>query len=314
MIEVKHLTKRYGHFLALEDVSFQIGEGEIVGLLGPNGAGKSTVMNILTGCLSASEGEVRVAGVDVREHPTEAKKSVGYLPEQPPLYPDMTVGEYLRFVYDLKQVDLPREPHLKEICELVKLGDVEHRLIGHLSKGYRQRVGIAAALIGDPKLVIFDEPTVGLDPKQIIEVRHLLRTLAKRHTVLLSTHILAEAKAVCQRVLILNHGQLIADEATDALARKVEENTHFQYSIIGPEKDVVKLLRGVSGVKDVISTGERDGEAWVYALSGVAGQDCRKAVYYALAKQGYPIIAAGAVGADLESIFIRLVDNATSKQ
>ena len=314
MIEVSHLSKRYGQLLALDDVSFSVGEGEIVGLLGPNGAGKSTMMNILTGCLSLSEGEVKVAGVDVREDPIKAKANIGYLPEQPPLYPDMTVLEYLRFVYDLKQVDMPRDPHLEEIISLTKLGDVAHRLIAHLSKGYKQRVGIAAALIGDPKLVIFDEPTVGLDPKQIIEVRQLLRLLAKRHTVLLSTHILAEARAVCSRVLILNRGQLIADQGTEDLSRDVENHVYYKYSIVGNEANVLKTLNAVSGVRQVTLTGERDGEASVYLVEGASGADCRKAIYYALAKNMYPILAASASGADLESLFIRLVDASNKKK
>ena len=308
MIEVSHLSKRYGQLLALDDVSFTVGEGEIVGLLGPNGAGKSTMMNILTGCLSLSEGTVKVAGVDISEHPLAAKANIGYLPEQPPLYPDMTVMEYLHFIYDLKQVKLPREAHLEEIMGLIKLKDVAHRLIAHLSKGYKQRVGIAAALVGDPKLVIFDEPTVGLDPKQIIEVRQLLRVLAKRHTVLLSTHILAEAKAVCSRVLILNRGQLVADQPTDDLARDMDSHVHYKYSIVGKQEGVLKTLRSVSGVSDVTVTGERDGEALVYLVEGASGADCRKAIYYALAKESYPILAASLGGADLESLFIRLVD------
>ena len=313
MIEVSHLTKYYGHFCALDDVSFRIRQGEIVGLLGPNGAGKSTAMNILTGCLAATSGEVKINEIDMRENPIEAKRQIGYLPEQPPLYQDMTVMEYLQFVYDLRGCKLPREPHLAEICELVKLGGVEHRLISQLSKGYKQRLGIAQALVGDPKLVILDEPTVGLDPKQIIEVRNLIRTLAKRHTVLLSTHILAEVKAVCQRVLIIHQGKLIADEETDRLSRMVEDSTHYRYSIIGPQKEVVRLLSSVPGVSDVTVTGERDGEAGVYLVSGASGADCRKAIYYACQKDARPILSAGAVGADLETVFIELVDRAESK-
>lgn len=313
MIEVSHLTKYYGHFCALDDVSFRIRQGEIVGLLGPNGAGKSTAMNILTGCLAATSGEVKINEIDMRENPIEAKRQIGYLPEQPPLYQDMTVMEYLQFVYDLRGCKLPREPHLAEICELVKLGGVEHRLISQLSKGYKQRLGIAQALVGDPKLVILDEPTVGLDPKQIIEVRNLIRTLAKRHTVLLSTHILAEVKAVCQRVLIIHQGKLIADEETDRLSRMVEDSTHYRYSIIGPQKEVVRLLSSVPGVSDVTVTGERDGEAGVYLVSGASGADCRKAIYYACQKEARPILSAGAVGADLETVFIELVDRAESK-
>ncbi len=197
MIRVEHLVKRYGTNFALDDVSFEIKEGEIVGLLGPNGAGKSTTMNILTGYLSTTSGAAYVNGINILDDPIEAKKFIGFLPEQPPVYPDMTVIEYLNFVYELKGCTLDREAHLNEILSVVRLGDVRKRLIKNLSKGYRQRVGIAQALINDPKVIIFDEPTVGLDPKQILEVRNLLRTLAKNHTVILSTHILAEVQAVC---------------------------------------------------------------------------------------------------------------------
>ena len=309
MIEVKHLTKHYGTFCALDDVSFSVGKGEVVGLLGPNGAGKSTAMNILTGCLSATCGEVFVGGADMREEPLKAKRMLGYLPEQPPLYPDMTVGEYLRFVYELKGCDLPRDAHLAEICELVRIGDVFCRLISQLSKGYRQRVGIAQALIGDPGLVILDEPTVGLDPKQIIEVRALIRTLSRRHTVLLSTHILAEVQAVCNRVLIINRGKLIADEQTDTLTRMIEDGICYRYGIVGPQKDVLPLLRRVPGVKEAAFTGEYDGEAGIFRLTFAPGADCRKAVYYACAKAGFPILSAVSGGGDLESVFIRLVDN-----
>ncbi len=212
MIQVEHLSKSYGTHRALRDISFSIGEGEVVGFLGPNGAGKSTTMNILTGCLSAGGGRVTVDGIDILEAPAEAKRRIGYLPEQPPLYTDMTVEEYLGFVYDLKGCTLPRRQHLEDVMQQVHILDVRARLIRNLSKGYRQRVGIAQALTGAPPVLIFDEPTVGLDPKQIIEVRNLLRTLGRRHTVILSTHILPEVQAVCDRLLIINEGELIADK------------------------------------------------------------------------------------------------------
>ena len=192
MVKIENLVKRYGTNYALNDISFEIGEGEIVGLLGPNGAGKSTTMNILTGYLSSTSGAAYVNGINILEEPIEAKKYIGFLPEQPPLYPEMTVMEYLNFVYELKGCQLEREAHLAEILAVVRLTDVKDRLIRNLSKGYKQRVGIAQAIVGDPKVIIFDEPTVGLDPKQILEVRNLIRTLGKRHTVILSTHILAE--------------------------------------------------------------------------------------------------------------------------
>ena len=233
MITVEHLIKRYGNYYALNDVSFEIGDGEIVGLLGPNGAGKSTTMNILTGYLAPTAGDITIDGVRLSDDPAGIRRLIGYLPEMPPVYPDMTVDEYLNFVYDLKGCKLPREEHLDEICSVVRLGDVRHRLIRNLSKGYRQRVGIAQALIGDPKVIIFDEPTVGLDPKQILEVRNLIRSLGGKHTVILSTHILAEVQAVCEKIVIIHRGSIIACEKTDELSRVMEDNAHYRYAADG---------------------------------------------------------------------------------
>ena len=252
MIRVEHLSKRYGGHSALDDVSFTIGKGEIVGLLGANGAGKSTTMNILTGYLSASDGEAFVDGISVQNEPLRIKQRIGYLPEQPPLYPEMTVKEYLSFVYDLKRCEFPREPHLEEIMRVVKIYDVRERLIGHLSKGYRQRVGIASALVGDPPILIFDEPTVGLDPKQIIEVRGLLRTLSKNHTIILSTHILPEVQAVCERILVIREGRLVADERTEDIARRMEEESRFRMKIAGgASREIASALKELREVKRV---------------------------------------------------------------
>lgn len=306
MICVEHLTKRYGTLCALDDVSFEIGDGEVVGLLGHNGAGKSTAMNIITGFLSATEGTVRIDGKDIKEDPIAVKRMVGYLPEIPPVYPDMTVREYLDFVYDLKGTRLPREPHLKEIMAVVKVTEVKDRLIRNLSKGYRQRVGIAQTLIGDPKVIILDEPTVGLDPKQIIEVRSLIRTLATRHTVLLSTHILSEVQAVCKRVLILNRARLVADAEVDRLTALVEDKTKYRVSVIGAQRDVEKILHSAQGVTSVTYTAERDGEALVYLVEGAEKSDCRKGIFYACAKAGAPLVGLSCVGADLESVFMQL--------
>ena len=314
MICVKNLTKRYGTLCALDDVSFEIESGEVVGLLGHNGAGKSTAMNIITGYLSASEGTVLVDGVDIKKDPIAVKRMVGYLPENPPVYPDMTVSEYLDFVYDLKGTDLPREPHLKEIMAVVKITEVSDRLIRNLSKGYKQRVGIAQALVGDPKIVILDEPTVGLDPKQIIEVRSLIRTLAKRHTVLLSTHILSEVQAVCRRVLILNRSKLIADAEVDALTALVEDKTRYRAAIIGAQKEVEQALYSAQGVSSVTATGDRDGEATVYMIESTSNTDCRKSIFYACAKAGYPMIGLSAVGADLETVFMQLTAEKTKNE
>lgn len=310
MIRVEHLVKRYGGAYALDDVSFEIGEGEIVGLLGSNGAGKSTTMNILTGYLSATSGSAYIAGLNILENPTEAKRMIGYLPEQPPVYPDMTVMEYLRFVYELKGCSLEREAHLHEVMESVKLLDVSGRLIRNLSKGYRQRVGIAQALIGDPRVIIFDEPTVGLDPKQILEVRNLIRRLGKKHTVILSTHILAEVQAVCERIVIIDHGRIIANERTDELARIIDEASYYEYRIAGPAREIAAALRSVHGVKSVETAGERDKDGAGFLVESERGADVRRAVFSLCASHSWPILGLAAAGGDLESIFIRLVDRA----
>lgn len=308
MVKVENLVKRFGSTYALNDVSFEIGEGEIVGLLGPNGAGKSTAMNILTGYLSATSGSVTVGGIDMIEDPIGAKRLIGFLPEQPPLYPEMTVMEYLNFVYELKGCEFEKEAHLDEIVAVTKLGEVKDRLIANLSKGNKQRVGIAQALIGDPKVVIFDEPTVGLDPKQILAVRNLLRTLAKRHTVILSTHILAEVQAVCERVIIINKGKIIADERTEDIVREIEDGYRYRVKICGPEREVVNTLSRLNGMKSVESTGDRDMDSYSFIFESDKGIDLRKAVFNACSQRGWAIIGLEAVGTDLETVFIRLVD------
>ncbi|MBO5907000.1 MAG: ATP-binding cassette domain-containing protein [Clostridia bacterium] len=308
MVKVKNLVKKYGTSYALNDVSFEIGEGEIVGLLGPNGAGKSTAMNIITGYLSSTSGEAFVGGIDILENPIEAKKYIGFLPEQPPLYPEMTVSEYLNFVYELKGCELPRDEHISEILSVVKLTDVKNRLIKNLSKGYKQRVGIAQALVGDPKVIIFDEPTVGLDPKQILEVRSLIRTLGKRHTVILSTHILAEVQAVCERVIIINKGKIIADEKTDVLTKTIEDGVQYEVKIAGPESEVTSTIKKIIGVRSVTSTGARDGNACVYVVEASAGADIRASLFRACANASWLMIGLAPLGADLESIFIKLVE------
>ncbi len=312
MVRVKNLVKCYGgSSYALNDISFEIKEGEIVGLLGPNGAGKSTAMNILTGYLSATSGAVEIGGIDMMDDPIGAKRQIGYLPELPPVYGDMTVDEYLNFVYDLKGCALPRTEHLNEVREVVKLGDVRRRLIKNLSKGYKQRVGIAQAIIGDPKVIIFDEPTVGLDPKQILEVRNLLRTLGRKHTVILSTHILAEVQAVCDRIIIINRGTIIANEKTDELARVMDENSVYHYSVIGTQRDVITTLRNVKGVLDVEVTNVRDGDAYVYRVE-TAGADVRRQIFRTCAEKGYIIVGLVTADGDLESIFMRLIDRETT--
>ena len=314
MIKVDHLVKYYGSSCAVDDISFEIEKGEIVGLLGPNGAGKSTTMNILTGYLSSTSGSVSIDGLDVLENPREAKKQIGYLPEQPPLYLDMTVLEYLKFVYDLKGCKFNREKHLEEVCEITKIKDVEKRVIRNLSKGYRQRVGIAQALVGNPEVIIFDEPTVGLDPKQVIEVRNLIRTLGKDHTVILSTHILQEVQAVCDRILIVNKGKLVADERTEDITRTVEQNRRFVLKICGPQREVLAFLRSRRGVVYAEQRQGRDGDAYSYMIETELGVDVRKELFYALAERNWPLIGLETLGMSLEDIFISIVDHTTAKE
>ena len=310
MIKIEHLIKNYGPNCAVDDISFEVEEGEIVGFLGPNGAGKSTTMNILTGYLSSTSGKVSIAGIDILSDPIGAKRLIGYLPEQPPLYFDMTVEEYLNFNYDLKGCKLNRREHLDMICETVKIKDVSHRVIRALSKGYRQRVGIAQALIGNPKVIIFDEPTVGLDPKQIIEIRNLIRGLGKSHTVILSTHILQEVQAVCDRIVIINKGKLVANEKTENISAVVEKSRRFNAKICGPQKDILTFLRGMSGISYAEVLAERDGDAYTYLIESEYGVDIRKKLFYELASRNWALIGLEALGMNLEDIFISVVDQA----
>lgn len=314
MIKVEHLVKRYGNNYALNDISFEVSEGEIVGLLGPNGAGKSTTMNILTGYLSTTSGAAYINGVNILDDPIEAKRHIGFLPEQPPVYPDMTVSEYLDFVFDLKGCTLEREAHISAIMGQVKITDVKDRLIKNLSKGYRQRVGIAQALIGEPKVIIFDEPTVGLDPKQILEVRNLIRTLAKKHTVILSTHILAEVQAVCERIIIINRGRIIANERTEDITKTINDGFSVSAKISGPQKEVLSAIRKLRGVKSCEATGERELDAYGYVIESERGIDIRKPLFSLCASSNWPILGLAPAGTDLESIFIKLVDSSDGQK
>ncbi len=308
MIEIKNLVKNYGSKLAVDDISFRVEKGEIVGFLGPNGAGKSTTMNILTGYLSSTSGEAKVGGIDILENPYEAKKLIGFLPEQPPVYPDMTVDEYLGFVYEIKRCRLNREKHLAEIRQVTKIDDVRHRLIKNLSKGYRQRVGIAQALVGNPPVIIFDEPTVGLDPKQIIEIRNLIRNLGQNHTVILSTHILSEVQAVCDRIIIINEGKIIADEKTENITRVVEDNRRYLAKICGPQREILSAIKGITGIVNVDATGEREGDSYTFEIESERGVDIRKPLFYAMSERDWPIIGLEAVGMNLEEVFIKIMD------
>ncbi len=312
MVEVKGLTKRYGSKLALDHVSFKIEEGTVVGFLGPNGAGKSTAMNIITGYLSATEGEVTVSGKNTLDEPSEVKKMIGYLPELPPLYMDMTVKEYLNFMYDLKKAKLPRQQHLSEICRLVKIDNVYNRLIGNLSKGYRQRVGIAQALIGNPPVLILDEPTVGLDPKQIIEIRTLIKSLGKNHTVILSSHILSEVQAVCERIIVINNGRLVADGATDTLAHDLSEDHRLILRAEGPEREMVHAIQALDRVVEVTSLGEKEPGVFELSVECEPDADLRRDIFALMTRKGWPMLALKNSDLTLEDLFLQLTSNDTA--
>ena len=306
MIEVKNLTKRYGTHCAVNNISFQVEEGQILGFLGPNGAGKSTTMNILTGYLSPTDGTVTINGHDILEDPNKAKANIGYLPEQPPLYPDMTVREYLDFMYDLKKCVLPRKRHIAEICKVMKIEDVYGRLIKNLSKGYKQRVGMAQALIGNPPVLILDEPTVGLDPNQIIEIRSLIKVLGKHHTVILSSHILPEIEAVCDRIVVINEGKIVAYDTAAELSAKVSKDRRLTVSIEGPVKEVTTLISGINGVEKVVTLNSRETGVYEYSVEVAEGADIRRDLFTRLAQRGWPLLSSKSQAMSLEDIFINL--------
>lgn len=306
MIEVSHLTKRYGSHLALDDLSFTIPEGQIYGLLGPNGAGKSTTMNILTGCLAATSGQVRIDGVDIFEDPMAAKKHLGYLPELPPLYMDRTPEEYLRFVARAKGVgDVPGE--LERVMALTQITDVKDRLIRNLSKGYRQRVGIAQAILGDPDIIILDEPTVGLDPRQITEIRELIQKLGENKTVILSSHILSEVQAVCDSILILSRGKLVACDTPDNLERLLTGGTALELEADTQPERLEKLLGNLPGVTG-LTVGETAGKhAWARLETGKENlENLSKAVFFRFCDEKLPLLRLTPAKASLEDIFLEL--------
>ncbi len=314
MIEVRNISKRYGSQKAVEDVSFCVNEGEILGFLGPNGAGKSTVMNIITGYISSTSGKVLVDGKDIVEAPAYAKKQMGYLPEIPPLYEDMTVKEYLYFIYDLKRCKLPKISHMKDICSLVGIDDVYSKVIKNLSKGYKQRVGFAQALVGDPKILILDEPTVGLDPRQIAEIRSLIRKLGKRHTVILSSHILPEIQAVCDRIVVINHGKIVANDTEENILTAFEGEKKLFLTVEGAGRDAIRsALERLPGVKSVSFSRERKGSLDV-EITAQKDSDIRKDVFDTAAGNGWTILEMRSSKLTLEEIFIRLTENGTQVQ
>lgn len=306
MIEVINLSKHYGDKKAVNNISFKANDGEILGFLGPNGAGKSTTMNILTGYISSTEGKALINGIDILEEPIKAKANIGYLPEQPPLYPDMTVKEYLRFIYDLKKCKLPRNTHLDDICKLVKIDDVFNRIIKNLSKGYKQRVGLAQALVGNPDVLILDEPTVGLDPNQIIEIRNLIKKLGKNHTVVLSSHILPEVQAVCDRIVVINNGNIVADDTEENLSKALSADHKLIATIDGPVKEVMKAIGSIHGVVKVELNKEFEKDVNEIRIEAKEGVDIRRELFSTIASHNWYIIGLKTSELSLEDIFLKL--------
>ena len=309
MIEVKHLTKKYGTHLAVDDLSFTIEKGRIYGFLGPNGAGKSTTMNIMTGYIGASSGEVIINGHNILEEPEKAKKCIGYLPEIPPLYLDMTVSEYLYFAAELKKIPkADRNAQVIKVMELIKLVDMKNRLIKNLSKGYRQRVGLAQAILGYPEVIILDEPTVGLDPKQIIEIRDLIKSLKQKHTVILSSHILSEVSAVCDYVMIIAKGQLVASDTPENLSKLMLGSNTVTCTVHGTRKQLVPALNALDA-KEIQYENTPNEEQIKVKITTEKDKDIREELFYALAKANCPILELTSSSMSLEDVFLELTDD-----
>lgn len=313
MVEVKNLVKSYGNIKAVNDISFSVQEGEILGFLGPNGAGKSTTMNIITGYLSSTSGSVTVDGVDVLEDPKTVKKKIGYLPEMPPLYQDMTVIKYLEFMFELKKVKLPKKEHINEVMKLVKIENVQTRIIKNLSKGYRQRVGFAQALLGNPPVLILDEPTVGLDPQQIIEIRTLIKKLGKKHTIIFSSHVLSEVSATCDRVVVISNGKIVADAKTQELSSTIIGEEKLFLEVEGSASAVSGAINQIDGVKKVTKFGS-DGAVTQFIIEYAPGSDIRRQVFKSMAKMDCPILTMRNDGLTLEESFLKLVSQEPVKK
>ena len=307
MIEVNNLVKRYGDHTAVDHLSFKIEKGKIYGFLGPNGAGKSTTMNMITGYIASTEGTVRIDGHDILEEPEAAKKCIGYLPEQPPLYFDMTVLEYMKFVADLKKIPKDKKATMiEEVMDMVKISDMRNRLIKNLSKGYRQRVGLAEAIMGYPEVIILDEPTVGLDPKQIIEIRTLIKDLKKKHTVILSSHILSEVSAVCDYVLIISHGKLVASDTPENLGKLAEGSNTLETLIKGEKSQIKQALESIEGVNSVTIEKDEKQNLWSTKVSTEENNDIREKVFYKMSDINSPIYEMKSKKVSLEEIFLEL--------
>ena len=307
MIEINHLVKKYGSHVAVDDLSLTVEPGKIYGFLGPNGAGKSTTMNIITGYLAATSGEVKINGFDVLKQPEEAKKCVGYLPELPPLYMDMTVKEYLDFVAELKKLEKSlRAGYVKEAMKITKTEEVSGRLIRNLSKGYRQRVGFAQAVLGYPEILILDEPTVGLDPKQIIEIRDLIKELGKKHTIILSSHILSEISAVCDHVFIISHGKLVASDSTENLLERMTGAQEIELLVKAEEDTAETAIREVAQEERCEKTESKEDGAVQLLVTAKKDADVREAIYHTCVEHHMPILEMKAASKSLEDVFLEL--------
>ena len=310
MIEVNNLVKRYGDHTAVDHLSFKIEKGKIYGFLGPNGAGKSTTMNMITGYIASTEGTVTIDGHDILDEPEQAKKCIGYLPEMPPLYFDMTVLEYMNFVADLKKIPKDKKKSMvAEVMEMVKITDMKNRLIKNLSKGYRQRVGLAQAILGYPEVIILDEPTVGLDPKQIIEIRDLIKSLKEKHTVILSSHILSEVSAVCDYVLIISHGKLVASDTPENLGKLAEGSNTLNLIVKGEKDKICTALGQIEGVKNVTAADAKEEYAWNVTVSTNEDCDVREEVFFKMADAKCPILEMQSKKVSLEEIFLELTED-----
>ena len=310
MIEVNNLVKRYGDHTAVDHLSFKIEKGKIYGFLGPNGAGKSTTMNMITGYIASTEGTVTIDGHDILDEPEQAKKCIGYLPEMPPLYFDMTVLEYMNFVADLKKIPKDKKKSMvAEVMEMVKITDMKNRLIKNLSKGYRQRVGLAQAILGYPEVIILDEPTVGLDPKQIIEIRDLIKSLKEKHTVILSSHILSEVSAVCDYVLIISHGKLVASDTPENLGKLAEGSNTLNLIVKGEKDKICTALGQIEGVKNVTAADAKEEHAWNVNVSTNEDRDVREEVFFKMADAKCPILEMQSRKVSLEEIFLELTED-----
>ncbi len=313
MIEVRNLVKKYGNHLAVDHLNFTVEKGKIYGFLGPNGAGKSTTMNMLTGYIASTEGDILIDGHNILDEPEEAKRKIGYLPELPPLYQDMTVLEYLRFAAELKSLPKEkRENYIKEVMSTTKVDNVKHRLIKNLSKGYKQRVGLAQALLGYPEVIILDEPTVGLDPKQIIEIRDLIKSLGEKHTVILSSHILSEVSAVCDYVLIIDRGKLVASDSPENLSRVMSGANSLEITVKGTEEEIRKALDMVENLQEVIYHQSLVPGACDFTIKVQGEQDMRENIFFALAEVKCPLLKMQSTNMTLEEVFLKLTDDRKS--